>query len=90
MPRPERAPLVGELVHFYERRTPGRIFGPLAALVTLVEQWPVNEAGEVNLAVLGEAALRFVPLVPYDDAGATTGQWWTWPRIVDHVEQSGL
>lgn len=89
MPKPDRAPIVGELVHFYEQRGP-RIYGPLAAFVTLVEQWPVNESGEVSVAVLGEAALRFVPLVPYDDGGALSAQWWTWPRAVAHVEQNGL
>ncbi len=89
MSKPDHAPLIGELVHFYERRG-RRTYGPLAALVTLVDEWPVNDAGEVHLAVLGEAALRFVSLVPYDDAGVLTGQWWTWPGVVAHIEQNGL
>jgi hypothetical protein len=77
-PKPGRVPSVGDVVHFYERRYGRRLAGPYAALVTRVDEWPVNRHGEVDLAVLGDGALRFVPLVPFDDAGARTGQWWTW------------
>lgn len=78
-PRSERVPAVGDVVHFYERRYGRRLAGPYAALVTRVDEWSVNGHGEVDLAVLGDGALRFVPLVPFDDAGARTGQWWLWP-----------
>jgi hypothetical protein len=76
-PKPTRSPAVGDVVHFYEPRYGRRLAGPYAALVTHVDEWPINHHGEVDLAVLGDGALRFVPLVPFDDAGARTGQWWT-------------
>jgi hypothetical protein len=81
-------PMIGEIVHFYELRN-GDVYGPYAAIVTVVEGPPSNA---VNLAVLGEAALRFVPLVPYNDGGRESWQWWTWAGAVDppHGNQSGL
>lgn len=83
-----RYPIIGEVVHFYERRN-GNVFGPFAAIVTVVEG-PYSNA--VNLAVVGEAALRFIPLVPYNDGGSEAGVWWTWVKPVDpeHVRQNGL
>jgi hypothetical protein len=80
MPKPRRVPRIGDTVHFYERMPPRRPRGPAPAIVTAVSEWRVNTAGEVGLAVLEEAGLRFVPLVPYADAGAATGQWWAWPQ----------
>ncbi len=91
MPKPARAPIVGESVHFYEHRLSGE-FGPLAALVTYVSpsEWRVNHEGSVHLAVIGEATVRHIPDVPFDDGGAYAGCWWRWPEAVERVHQSGL
>lgn len=83
MPHSAHAPMVGDCVHFYEMRG-RRVIGPLAAIVT----WTGPD--DVTLAVVGEAAMRFVPLVPYDDGGSEAGQWWTWRRPVRAVRQNGL
>ncbi len=82
------APIVGEVVHFYELRH-GETYGPLAAMVTVLEGGSSNA---VNLAVIGEAAIRFVPLVPFADAGRKCGMWWTRARAVEpgEIRQNGL
>jgi hypothetical protein len=69
-------PQVGDLVHFYERLG-ARIRGPLAAIVTGIEDDGVSTP-ECSLAVLSDGGLRFVPSVPYNDGGETAGLWWTW------------
>lgn len=81
-------PMIGEIVHFYELRQ-GEAYGPYAAIVTVLGG---QHSNAVNLAVIGEAAIRFVPLVPYGDEGQESGVWWRWAESVDprRVNQNGL
>jgi hypothetical protein len=81
-------PMIGEVVHFYELRQ-GEVYGPLAAMVTALAG---RHSREANLAVIGEASIRFVPLVPRDDAARESGMWWARAEHVDpkRVKQNGL
>lgn len=81
-------PMIGEIVHFYELRH-GEAYGPLAAMVTALAG---QHSSAVNLAVIGEASIRFVPLVPRDDAARESGMWWARVEHVDpkRVKQNGL
>lgn len=85
--------MIGQVVHFYEIRN-GDVYGPYAAIVTVVDSSVSNMANlaMVNLAVIGEAALRFVPLVPYNDGGEEAGMWWMWPERAEirRINQNGL
>lgn len=80
--------MIGQVVHFYEIRN-GDVYGPYAAIVTVVDS---SVSNMVNLAVIGEAALRFVPLVPYNDGGEEAGVWWMWPERAElrRINQNGL
>ena len=80
--------MIGEIVHFYEFRH-GELYGPYAAMVTSLES---RRSSAVNLAVIGEAAIRFIPLVPFGDDGRECGMWWTRAQPVEpgHIKQNGL
>lgn len=82
------APIIGQVVHFYEVRN-GDVYGPYAAIVTVVDS---SVSNTVHLAVIGEAALRFVPLVPYNDGGEEARMWWKWPEggTGRRIKQNGL
>lgn len=81
-------PMIGEIVHFYELRN-GEAFGPYAAMVTALAG---RRSSAVNLAVFGEAAIRFVPLVPCGDDGRECNMWWTRAQYADpeRIRQNGL
>ncbi len=91
MSRAERAPIVGESVHYYEIRN-GKTIGPLAAIVTNLPggTWEVNVKGSVGFARTGEGALRFTFDVPLDGDGEYAGCFWKWPAEVRPVVQSCL